>query len=158
MAGGPIRDGGLDLGAATIPVLLALLVEIIRSLWRGEVGLDILAAPSMAAALIFGEYLAAVVVAMMYSGGTFLERLAEGRARRETCDLLGRVPRTAIRHQNDALVEVVLDAVMPDDRLLMRQGDVAPVDGTVAMGFAVMDQSALAGETMPVCWGRARRL
>ena len=58
--------------AVTIPVLLALIVEIVRSLLRGEVGLDIVAALSMSAALIFGEYLAAVVVAMMYSGGTFL--------------------------------------------------------------------------------------
>ncbi len=139
--------------AVTIPVLLALLVEIMRSLWRGEVGLDIVAALSMSAALIFGEYLAAVVVAMMYSGGTFLERFAEGRARREMRDLLGRVPRTALRHQNGALAEIALEAITPGDRLLIRQGDVAPVDGTVAAGSAVMDQSALTGEAMPVRLG-----
>ena len=74
-----------------------------RSLLRGEVGLDIVAALSMSAALIFGEYLAAVVVAVMYSGGTFLERFAEGRARREMRALLGRVPRTAMRHRNGGL-------------------------------------------------------
>ena len=136
--------------AVTIPVLLALIVEIVRSLMRGEVGLDIVAALSMSAALIFGEYLAAVVVAMMYSGGTFLERFAEGRARREMRDLLGRVPRTATRHQNGALDEVPLEAIIPGDRLLIRQGDVAPVDGTVASDRAVMDQSALTGEAMPV--------
>ena len=139
--------------AATLPVLLALMVEIVRSLRRGEVGLDIVAALSMSAALIFGEYLAAVVVAMMYSGGTFLERFAEGRARREMTDLLGRVPRTAIRHQNGVLAEVALEAITPGDRLLIRQGDVAPVDGTVAAGRAVMDQSALTGEAMPVRLG-----
>ena len=139
--------------AATIPVLLALIVEIMRSLWRGEVGLDIVAALSMSAALIFGEYLAAVVVAMMYSGGTFLERFAEGRARREMTDLLGRVPRTAMRHQNGGLAEVALDAIMPGDQLLIRQGDAAPVDGTVSTGYAVMDQSALTGEAMPVRLG-----
>ena len=139
--------------AATLPVLLALMVEIVRSLRRGEVGLDIVAALSMSAALIFGEYLAAVVVAMMYSGGTFLERFAEGRARREMTDLLGRVPRTAMRHQNGALAEIALEAITPGDRLLIRQGDVAPVDGTVAAGRAVMDQSALTGEAMPVRLG-----
>ncbi len=136
--------------AATIPVLLALIVEIVRSLLRGEVGLDIVAALSMSAALIFGEYLAAVVVAMMYSGGTFLERFAEGRARREMRDLLGRVPRTAMLHKDGALEEVALDAILPGNRLLIRQGDVAPVDGTVASDIAVMDQSALTGEAMPV--------
>ena len=136
--------------AVTIPVLLALIVEIVRSLLRGEVGLDIVAALSMSAALIFGEYLAAVVVAMMYSGGTFLERFAEGRARREMRALLGRVPRTAMRHLNGGLEEVALEAITPGDLLLIRQGDVAPVDGSVASGRVVMDQSALTGEAMPV--------
>ncbi len=136
--------------AATIPVLLALIVEIVRSLTRGEVGLDIVAALSMSAALIFGEYLAAVVVAMMYSGGTFLERFAEGRARREMRNLLGRVPRSAMRHRDGGLDEVPLDAIIPGDRLLIRQGDVAPVDGTVGSDSALMDQSALTGEALPV--------
>lgn len=104
----------------------------------------------MTAKLTFGEYLAAVVVAMMYSGGTFLERFAKGRARRETRDLLGRVPRTATRHQNGALDEVPLKAIIPGDRQLIRQGDVAPVDGTVASDSALMDQSVLTGEAMPV--------
>ncbi|WP_415183018.1 heavy metal translocating P-type ATPase [Phaeovulum sp.] len=135
--------------AAVIPVLAALLVEIVRSLWRGEVGLDIVAALSMSAALFFGETLAAAVVALMYSGGTFLESFAEGRARREMSDLLSRVPRTATRHQNGALEEVPLDDIAPGDLLLIRQGDVAPVDGTVENGSAVLDQSALTGESMP---------
>jgi cation transport ATPase len=59
--------------AATIPVLLALVAEIIISLRRGDVGLDIVAALSMLAALVFAEYLAAVVVALMYTGGQYLE-------------------------------------------------------------------------------------
>lgn len=80
-----------------VPVLAALLIEIMRSLARGEVGLDIVAALSMTAPLVFGETLAAAIVAVMYSGGTFLESFAEGRARREMSDLLSRVPRTATR-------------------------------------------------------------
>ena len=99
--------------AGVIPVLAALLVEIVRSLSRGEVGLDIVAALSMSAALLFGETLAAAVVALMYSGGTFLESFAEGRARREMSDLLSRVPRTATRHHNGALDEVPLDEIAP---------------------------------------------
>ena len=87
---------------------------------------------------------------MMYSGGTFLERFAEGWARGEMRDLLGRVPRTAMRHKDGALEEVPLDAILPGDSLLIRQGDVAPVNGTLASDRAVMDQSALTGEAMPV--------
>ncbi|WP_413852255.1 heavy metal translocating P-type ATPase [Albidovulum sp.] len=136
--------------AGVLPVLAALAVEIVRSLWRGEVGLDIVAALSMSAALAFGETLAAAVVAVMYSGGTFLESFAEGRARREMHALLARVPRTARRHRDGGLEEVALDRIAPGDRLLIRQGDVVPVDGRVAARTAFLDTSALTGESLPV--------
>jgi heavy metal translocating P-type ATPase len=136
--------------AGVVPVLAALVIEIFRSLARGEVGLDIVAALSMTAALTFGETLAAAVVALMYSGGTFLESFAERRARREMRDLLSRVPRTATRHRNGGLEEVALDDVAPGDRLLIRQGDVVPVDGRIDSATAFVDTAALTGESLPV--------
>ncbi len=135
--------------ACVVPVLAALCVEIVRSLWRGEVGLDIVAALSMTAALTFGEHLAAAVVAVMYSGGTFLESFAEGRARREMHDLLARVPRTATRYADGGLVDVPLNEIEPGDRILVRQGDLVPVDCTIASPGAFLDTSALTGESLP---------
>ncbi|QIB34556.1 heavy metal translocating P-type ATPase [Ancylobacter pratisalsi] len=142
--------------AGVCPVLAALVVEIVRSLAKGDVGLDIVAALSMSAALLFGESLAAAVVALMYSGGTFLESFAEGRARREMSDLLSRVPRTATRKRRGTLDDVPLDEIEPGDLLLIRQGDIAPVDGTVEGDGAMLDQSALTGESMPVRLGRGK--
>lgn len=136
--------------AVTVPVLLALLTEIVTALRRGDVGLDIVAALSMTAALAVGENLAAAIVALMYAGGQFLEAFAERHARREMTALLSRVPRSALRHRAGRLEEVALDQLVPGDRLLIRQGDVVPVDGAVAEGVAVLDQSALTGEVMPV--------
>jgi heavy metal translocating P-type ATPase len=136
--------------AATLPVLAALLIEIVTSLRRGDVGLDIVAALSMTAALVFGESLAASIVALMYGGGQYLESFAEKAARREMTALLSRVPRTAVRHRDGRLEEVALELLQPGDRLLIRRGDVVPVDGTVAGGIGVLDQSALTGESMPV--------
>ena len=156
VAGLAVRFVGLEAwpdaiwGAVTLPVLAALLVEIVTSLRRGDVGLDIVAALSMTAALAVGENLAAAIVALMYAGGQFLESFAERAARREMTALLARVPRTAIRHRDGQLEEVALDALQPGDRLLIRQGDVVPVDGSVADSVAVLDQSALTGEAMPV--------
>lgn len=135
---------------STVPVLLTLVIEIAVSLRRGDVGLDIVAALSMLAALIFAQYLAAVIVALMYAGGEYLENFAEGRASREMTALLARAPRTAVRRRLDRLEEVDLDLVEPNDRLLVRQGEMVPVDGTVAEGLAVLDQSALTGESLPV--------
>ncbi|PJR93153.1 heavy metal translocating P-type ATPase [Brucella intermedia] len=135
---------------ATLPVLATLLVEILRSLWRGEFGLDIVAAMSMSAALAFGEMLAASIVALMYTGGAFLESFAEGRARREMHALLSRAPRTTMRYIDDRLEDVAVDTVRPGDRLLIRQGDVIPVDGRIASNRAFVNTSALTGEALPI--------
>ena len=72
LLGHPVWQGWVW-AAFTAPVLLALLYDIISSLRRGEGGLDIVAALSMTAALAVGENLAAVVVALMFSGGQYLE-------------------------------------------------------------------------------------
>ena len=68
-------------GVAAGAVLSVLLFEIVTSLIKGEVGLDLVAGISISAALAFGETLAAGVVALMYAGGQLLEDYAANRAR-----------------------------------------------------------------------------
>jgi heavy metal translocating P-type ATPase len=135
---------------ATLPVLLALLYDILRGLRQGGSGLDLIAALSMAGALALGEPLAGVVVALMFAGGQFLEDFSRIRARREMTALLARLPREATRHGPQGLETVPLSALAPGDRVLIRQGDVVPVDGTTLAGTAVVDTAALTGEAMPV--------
>ncbi len=136
---------------ATVPVVLVLLSEIAVSLRHGHVGLDIVALLSMAGALALEEPLAGVVVALMYSGGQFLEGYASRRARREMTALLERAPKFALRHEDGDLKQVPIEALVPGDRVLVRHGEVVPADGSVANGGnAVLDQSALTGESLPV--------
>ena len=136
--------------AGIVPVLLALLWSIAKSLRRGEYGLDIIAALSMLGALLAGEALAGVVVALMYSGGMLLEDYAQGRAMREMTALLGRVARTAQAYRGGSLVETAIEVLVPGDRLLIRAGEVVPADGTVESGSALLDESSLTGEALPV--------
>lgn len=136
--------------AGTLPVLAALLLEIVTSLRRRDFGLDLIAALSMGAALIFGEALAANVVALMYAGGQMLERYAEGRARSEMTALIGRVARTAMRRSTDGLASVSIDVLVPGDTIYIRQGEVVPVDGRLVSGQrATLDKSSLTGESVP---------
>jgi heavy metal translocating P-type ATPase len=137
-------------GAAAAIVLASLLSEIVTSLLKGEVGLDLVAGLSISAALAFGETLAAGVVALMYAGGQLLEDYAANRARADMRALLARVPKTALRYDDGHLREVPIDAIVPGDRLLIRQGDIVPVDGRVATGKALLDMAALTGESVPV--------
>ena len=130
-------------------MLATLLVEIFSSLRHGEVGLDVVAALSMGASIAFDAPLAGIVVALMYSGGQYLEAFAEGRARREMTALLGRVARTAMLFRDGSLEETPIDAIRPGDRLLIRPGEVVPVDG-IAADPAVLDESTLTGESLPV--------
>ena len=137
--------------AATAPVVLVLSAEIVVSLRHGQIGLDIVALLSMAGALALEEPLAGVVVALMYSGGQFLEGYASRRARREMTALLERAPKFALRHENGDLKQVPIEALVPGDRVLVRRGEVVPADGAIAEGGnAVLDQSALTGEPLPV--------
>ena len=130
-------------------VLAALLYDIVTSLARKEVGLDIVAGLSMSVALAFGEYLAAAVVGLMYAGGQLLEDVAAKRARSYMRALLAGVPKTALRYDDGQLRDVPIDHVRQGDRLLIRQGDIIPVDGIVQSGRALLDLSTLTGESVP---------
>lgn len=133
------------------PILVILIVTIIRALAKGQFGLDIIAAFSMAGALWLNEYLAGIIVALMFSGGTMLESFAQYRARRDMSALLARNPHRAHRYEKGGIRTVALDAVIPGDRLLVKAGEIVPADGTIT-GAApgVLDESALTGEPLPV--------
>ncbi|MFO1091224.1 MAG: heavy metal translocating P-type ATPase [Hyphomicrobiales bacterium] len=134
---------------ATLPVLATLFFEIATTLAKGEVGLDLVAAISMTFALLYGEPLAAIVVALMYASGQFLENFAEQRARREMTALLNRVPDRTMRYSMEGLEDVPIADIVPGDRLLVRHGDVVPVDGKVTSSPALLDEAVLTGEPLP---------
>jgi heavy metal translocating P-type ATPase len=137
------------LAAGTLVVLAALLVQIARSIARRDFALDIVAALAMGGALLLGEHLAGAVVALMFAGGQVLEARAGARARREMTALLARQPRTALRQRGERLEEIPIAAIAPGDRLLVRRGEVLPVDG-ILDAAATLDEAALTGESLPV--------
>lgn len=136
--------------AGVVPTLALLCVDVARSLWRREAGVDLIALVAMAAALALGETLAGVVIATMLSGGNALEDFARRRATRELRALMSRAPTIAHRERAGRLEDVPVDAVRRDDVLLVKGGEVVPVDGVVADGAAVLDEAALTGESLPV--------
>ena len=123
------------------------LAEAVR---RRQVGVDVIALLALVGALMVGEYLAGAVIAVMLASGRSLEAWAAGRARRELEGLVARVPRIAHRHDGAATVDVPVDAVGVGDVVLVKPGEVIPVDGRVEVGAAVVDESALTGEPLPV--------
>ncbi len=134
----------------TAMLLVPLTWSVLRSLRRGDVGVDAIALVSMAGALALGEYLAGAVVALMLAGGNALEESANRRARRELTALVERAPRSALVRRGGELLEVPVDEVGVDELVLIRAGEVVPVDGMVVSEEAIVDESALTGEPLPV--------
>jgi heavy metal translocating P-type ATPase len=140
--------------ATVVTMLVPLTVSIARTLAAGRVGVDAIALVAMAGALAVGEYLAGAVIALMLSGGNALEASASRRARRELTALLERMPTVAHRRVAGGWEEVAVGELRVGDTVLIRAGELVPVDGTVAGDGATIDESALTGEPLPVAHAR----
>jgi len=136
--------------ATTATALIPLFVTVVRELMRGRAGVDLIALAAMGSAVLLGEYLAGAVVALMLSGGGALEDHAGNLARRALTGLAERAPRSAHRNSGGGLQTVPVAQVEPGDLLLVKPGEIVPVDGIVESGVAVLDESALTGEARPV--------
>ncbi|HRD76755.1 MAG TPA: heavy metal translocating P-type ATPase, partial [Hyphomicrobiaceae bacterium] len=135
---------------ATLPVVTTLGASIVRDFAAGRAGVDAIAFVSMTTALVLGEPLAATVVAVMYSGGMLLEDLAVARANRDLRLLIDRAPRIAHLLAGGTVRDVGIDAVVIGDTLLVRSGEVIPVDGKLLADRALIDEAALTGEALPL--------
>ncbi len=133
--------------SATAVVLVPTAISVVEALLRRETGVDLIAVLAMAATLVLGEYLAGSIIAVMLTGGAALERFAVTRARRELNALLERAPHTAHRRAGATIVDVDVDAIALGDVLVIKPGEVVPADGIVISGPAVLDESALTGES-----------
>lgn len=132
------------------------LVAMVRDVLRGHVGLDILAVVAMVATLAVGEYLASLIIVLMLAGGEALEDFAGRRAKRDLTALLDRSPRIAhvLTHprasEGDEVQDVDAEDVAIGDVLLVRPGEIVPVDGILLTDDAAFDESSLTGESLPV--------
>jgi heavy metal translocating P-type ATPase len=145
--------------AATVAVMLVPLTwSVLRSLMRGDVGVDVIALLAMAGALALGEYLAGAVIALMLAGGNALEVFASTRARRELTALVERAPRSARRRTEVGWEEVAAERVEVGDVLLVRAGETIPTDGALADEHATVDESSLTGEPLPASYVRGQLL
>lgn len=127
-----------------------LVVQTVRGLVHGRFAADIVAMLAIVTALVLGQYFAGAVIALMQSGGEALERYAMGRASGSLEALLARAPKIGRRLREGHVDEVPVSAIVPGDLLLIRPGDLVPVDGEVTKGASAVDQSALTGEPLPL--------
>lgn len=153
-----------------LAVAAYLAVGMARRLAGGQFGIDILAVTAIVSTVLVGEYVASMIVVLMLAGGTALEDYAAGRAKGELTALLERVPQTAHRERNGSAAgthtagtpaaagtptesqheDVAAADVEIGDILLVRPGEVVPLDGVLLSETGSFDESSLTGESLPV--------
>jgi len=138
--------------AFAVIVAAILTWRMITAFRHGRFGVDILAVISIIATVLVGEYVASIIIVLMVSGGQALEDYAESRAQRELSALLNRQPQVARRRDATTgdIVGVAASSVRPGDSILVRSGEIVPVDGTLDSVSGSFDESSLTGESLPV--------
>jgi heavy metal translocating P-type ATPase len=150
-----LRPSGALLGFEwdELPLLAALLFggvplvfDLLVKLFRREFGSDLLAGLSIVTAVILHQFLAGALVVLMLSGGQALEAFAVRSASSVLEALANRMPSVAHRRRDGDIADIALDEVRVGDVLVVFPHEICPVDGTVAEGHGVMDESYLTGE------------
>ncbi|WP_220464310.1 MULTISPECIES: heavy metal translocating P-type ATPase [unclassified Colwellia] len=129
-----------------IPLVLQIMLKILHL----DFGADLLAVLALVTAAWLDEYLAAVLIIIMLSGGQALEVYAMRKASSVLLALAERMPSTAHRRRGEKVEEIALADIAIGDEIVIFPHETAPVDGVVIDGNGSMDESYLTGEPYQV--------
>ncbi|MDG6957617.1 MAG: HAD-IC family P-type ATPase, partial [Nitrososphaerota archaeon] len=125
-----------------------VVVKTLVGMARGRFAADIVAMLAIATAIATGEAFAGVIIVLMQTGGEAIDDYGFRRASSSLDALIARAPRSARVKRGDAIEEVRAEDVRVGDILVVRPGDLVPVDGAVENGSADVDESAITGEPL----------
>jgi heavy metal translocating P-type ATPase len=142
---------------------IPIIIDTIRNMIHRRFAADIVAMLAIITAILSNEALPGVVIVIMQSGGKALEDYAFRKATTSLDALLARSPRIAHRKKNNIIEEIDVNLIKVGDLLVVRPGDLIPVDGHLIIDddndnnsnakvravAAVVDESALTGEPIP---------
>ncbi|MEP6775394.1 MAG: heavy metal translocating P-type ATPase [Chloroflexota bacterium] len=123
-----------------------LVWQTLRGMLRGEFASDVVAMLAIVTAVVMYEPFAGLLVTLMQSGGEALDDYGFRRASSSLEALIARAPRTARRKSGDTLDDIAAGEVLVGDVLVVRPGELVPVDGIMLSDEAEVDESALTGE------------
>ncbi|TVS86837.1 manganese-exporting P-type ATPase CtpC [Mycobacterium helveticum] len=148
-------SGQLAAGGVAIFTGYPFLRGALRALRSGKAGTDTLVSVATVASLLLGENVVALTVLWLLNIGEYLQDLTLRRTRRAISELLRGTQDTAWIRLTDgpddgAEVQVAIDTVQVGDEVVVHDHVAIPVDGEVVDGEAIVDQSAITGENLPV--------
>src|SRR3990172_3997834 len=135
--------------SSAILALCAIGFGAVKALLRHVFGMDVLATVAILASIVSGEYLPAVVVAIMLLGGEMLEDYAQQRASSAIRRLIEAQPQTATVLRNGQEVQIKPEEVKLGETVIVKPGAKIPIDGVIQKGFALINQASVTVESVP---------
>jgi Cd2+/Zn2+-exporting ATPase len=124
--------------------------DVGHALKRGKVDIHFLMIAVALGALAVSAWTEGATLLFLFSLSNGLEQFANYRTRKSIESLLKAAPKYALRREHAAWIEVPVEQVGPGDELLVKAGELFPVDSIVIEGASSADESALTGEAIPV--------
>ena len=131
-------------------VALSMFIGMVKSIRTGDYGVDLLAILAVVATLAVGEYWAAMVILVMLTGGDALEDYAAKKANTELKSLLDNTPQIAHVVTDGTTNDLAVKDVQISAEVIVKPGEIVPLDGKVVTGQSELDESSLTGESRPV--------
>ncbi len=125
-------------------------IDLAGELRRGQFDINLLMIVVALGAAGIGAWVEGATLLFLFSLSNALERFANYRTEQTIDSLLKAAPETACRRENGEWIEVPTDSLGIGDDLLVKPGELFPVDGEVTEGATSADESALTGEALPV--------
>ncbi len=138
--------------ASAIAVLRSVryIKEALRALCHGRLSVAVLDGTAVAVSVIRGDYDTAGSVMFMLRLGEILEEWTHKKSVADLASAMSlHVDNVWMQVDGTEVLTKITD-VQPGDRIVVRTGSLIPLDGTVAEGEAMVNQSSLTGESMPV--------
>lgn len=146
-------EGGVKFAVFFVAYLIAggdILLKAFRNIIKGEVfDENFLMSIATLGAFSIKEFPEAVMVMILYQVGEYFQDKAVDQSRKSISTLMDIRPDYANIEQNGELVKKSPDAVNVGDVIVIKTGEKIPLDGVVVDGSAVVDTSALSGESLP---------
>jgi len=125
--------------------------DVWAALLRRKIDIQFLMIAVAMGALVVRAWTEGAALLFLFSLSNALEQFANHRTRKTIESLLKMTPKIALRRSAmNQWIEIPVEEVMPGDELLVKAGQLFPVDGVVIEGATSADESTLTGESIPI--------
>jgi Zn2+/Cd2+-exporting ATPase len=122
----------------------------IAGLMEKKINVDELVSLAILASIMMGEFLSAAVISFVMVVGSLIEEATAATARKQIQSLVEMTPKEATVVSKDGNIRKLVSEIFTDDILLIRPGELIPVDAIITKGVASVDESTITGEATPI--------